>query len=62
MLNCYQNTHCGKTEQVKKFGYLVSMITNDAKCTWRLKEGYSAKRRDNLIKERTSKRKNREES
>ena len=31
-LNCCQNTHCEKTEQVKEFGNLVSMITIDAKC------------------------------
>ena len=30
-LNCCQNKHCGKTEQVKEFGYLVSMITTDVK-------------------------------
>ncbi len=31
-LNCCQTTHCEKTEQVKEFGYLVSMITT---ATWR---------------------------
>jgi len=36
-LNCCQNTHCGKTEQVKEFCYLVSMITIYAKCHMEIK-------------------------
>src|SRR6218665_3669467 len=40
-LNCCQNTHGGKTTQVKEFGYLVSMIRLQLmpNATWRLKDG-----------------------
>ena len=37
-LNCCHNTR-KKSEKMKQFGYLVSMITAMPNATWRLKEG-----------------------
>jgi len=47
-----------KIEQVKKFGYLVSIITTDAKCHMEI----SDRRRDILKEERSSERKTRQKS
>jgi len=53
-LNCCQNTLYGKTEQVKEFGYLVSMITSSAKChmeikRWIVIEETFSKRKELLV-------------